>query len=381
MSTGNPFVNAVIERRIGYLGPFLCGALVQCIQMGIILDQASRYFFTWEPNPVDGVSKRPKEKILVLSVITIALFQTVAAIWSIFTVHVAHFGDWLYALNFGWADKMQPIVTMSMAAPVQAFLIWRVVKALDRRWWAIVPLFALQAVSVITSIVTTVQAFQLDFGAPSADSDAPPPPPPPPPGTPLPIDPTYVIYLASSAALDAATTSILAAFLLRSRMKSSSDYTRNLIRRLIFVVWQAALPPALCALAGVFVYIVTIRASGHSEIFGVRPGFWDLFFQLVLGKFYVISLLATVNGRAEILRSATALTAENISMSTRSARGRRLTQMPMAINVNVTRTSVTEGRFKSPAQSPRGDNDTSTFELKGIRETTEGTDSEFGQAV
>lgn len=95
MSTGNPFVDAVIARRTGYLGPFLCGALVQCIQTGIILDQASRYYFTWEISGSDGTSPRVKEKILVGSVVAIACFQTVAAIWSMFAVHVTHFGDWV----------------------------------------------------------------------------------------------------------------------------------------------------------------------------------------------------------------------------------------------------------------------------------------------
>ncbi|KAI0029776.1 hypothetical protein K488DRAFT_88403 [Vararia minispora EC-137] len=61
------------------------------------------------------------------------------------------------------------------------------------------------------------------------------------------------------------------------------------LMRLIVVVWEAAVPPTACAMVSVVMYI-----------FLRNTNFWDLTFQSVIGKLYVMSLLITLCARASI---------------------------------------------------------------------------------
>lgn len=57
------------------------------------------------------------------------------------------------------------------------------------------------------------------------------------------------------------------------------------------MLWEAALPPCLCAIAACVVYI-TMRSEN----------LWDVFLQSIIGKLYVISLFVILNGRHDLKR-------------------------------------------------------------------------------
>lgn len=55
------------------------------------------------------------------------------------------------------------------------------------------------------------------------------------------------------------------------------------IQNVIVIVWEAALPPCICALLTLITYFTLADFSS-----------WDLLFQALLGQLYVISLFVTL---------------------------------------------------------------------------------------
>ncbi|OJT01994.1 hypothetical protein TRAPUB_7528 [Trametes pubescens] len=63
----------------------------------------------------------------------------------------------------------------------------------------------------------------------------------------------------------------------------------QILKKLTVMIWEAALPPCICAVLTVLTYLTLVDKN-----------YWDLTFQAILGKLYVISLFVTLNGRADL---------------------------------------------------------------------------------
>ncbi|ETW85086.1 hypothetical protein HETIRDRAFT_448320 [Heterobasidion irregulare TC 32-1] len=122
--------------------------------------------------------------------------------------------------------------------------------------------------------MVTVDVLKLDFVSPLTQ----------PPVGKIPIDVPFL-----PAFLDVAVTGILLTFLLRSRADIYSKRFRRVVTRLMIVAWEAAIPPCACAVTALVTYFTLVNVN-----------YWDLTFQAILGKLYVISLFVTLNGRADI---------------------------------------------------------------------------------
>jgi hypothetical protein len=53
----------------------------------------------------------------------------------------------------------------------------------------------------------------------------------------------------------------------------------QLIKSVMLTIWEAAVPPCVAAIVACIVYLTTAHTN-----------FWDVFFQLILGHLYVISM-------------------------------------------------------------------------------------------
>ncbi|RDX47370.1 hypothetical protein OH76DRAFT_1405981 [Lentinus brumalis] len=260
-----------------YLGPALVNLVLESMQTGILINQSLTF---WERAERElGVVRA------VVSFVTITAFvQTAFMFFSAWRMFVAGFGNWYASVMFVWADKLQSTITVMMAAPVQAFLIWRCWTLIHRNFYVLVSLTLLLVAQVVASIIVTVQTFQFHFGiVRQSDVGAGPLP-----KVPVRIS-TVVLSLACSAVLDVLVTGILLTFLARSKQHVTSSRFRRILRRLTVLIWEAALPPCICAIMTVVTYLTLVNEN-----------YWDLTFQAILGKLYVISLFVTLNGRAEL---------------------------------------------------------------------------------
>ena len=92
-------------------------------------------------------------------------------------------------------------------------------------------------------------------------------------------------------------------YLSRAKANVYSSRFRRVMRKLVIMVWEAAVPPCVCAVLVVVTYLTLVR---HFSIFLIAPethgrsqvnkNYWDLMFQAILGKLYVISLFVTLYG-------------------------------------------------------------------------------------
>ncbi|OBZ75325.1 hypothetical protein A0H81_04945 [Grifola frondosa] len=251
----------------------MASLFMEAIQTGILINQSLTF---WE--------RAERERIVVCGLVVfvsiVAFLQTGLGFFTAWHTFVSNFGNWVNSVNFTWADKMQSSITVSMAAPVQAFLIWRCWNLIHKSWFILVLLSTLLLASVISSIIVTVETFQYHFGIVS-DLTMPIPK--------VPINVTFVLSLSCSAVLDVAVTGILLTFLSRTKQNVLSSRFRRILKRLTVLIWEAALPPCICAIMTITTYLTLVNEN-----------YWDLAFQAILGKLYVISLFVTLNGRAEL---------------------------------------------------------------------------------
>ncbi|KAI8974216.1 hypothetical protein BD414DRAFT_184490 [Trametes punicea] len=272
-----PLSLAGLEAHPGrYIGPQLVSLTLEAVLTGIVINQSLTF---WER----AERERNVVRALVSFVTLMAFFQSSLRFYAAWRLFVEDFGNWIESVLFIWADKIQSTTTVLMAAPVQGFLIWRCWTLFNRSYFVLMSLSTLLLAQCIASVLVTVQTFQIHFGVvPEAEVEAGPLPK-------VQISPTFVLSLSCSAVLDVLVTGILLAFLARSKQQIVSSRFRRILRRLTVMIWEAALPPCICAVLTVLMYLTLVNVD-----------YWDLTFQAILGKLYVISLFVTLNGRADL---------------------------------------------------------------------------------
>ncbi|KZV65263.1 hypothetical protein PENSPDRAFT_756660 [Peniophora sp. CONT] len=260
------------DDRTGIFGPALVNVMLQTLETGFIISQfisfcdKSGRFSRW----VFGI---------VLFVTLASFFQTSITFYSIWVHVIVYDGYPIGGIPTSTLvlEEATPLFIMLSSAPVQALYTWRCYMILHRKPW--IPTLLLTAVlaSVALHIHATYELVRI--GPASEDMGT----------TPQRINwvPTYLAALALNIVLDIALTGILLSFLLRSLKNVFTRRVRKVIQRLILLAWECALPPTLCATATCITYgLLSFRRTTL---------FWDTPLQGMLGKLYVISLLATLN--------------------------------------------------------------------------------------
>ncbi|THH29025.1 hypothetical protein EUX98_g5160 [Antrodiella citrinella] len=146
-----------------------------------------------------------------------------------------------------------------------------------------------------------------------------------------------------ASVLDVAITIILLVYLSKAKANVYSSRVHRVMRQLVILIWEAAVPPCACAIIAVVTYLTMVNEN-----------WWDLMFQAILGKLYVISLFVTLNGRATI--------AENVNSSNdRLTSVAWVTSSPFGQNdvesqyqVSSTAAPVSDGDSGLKAGSPSG---------------------------
>jgi len=275
---------------------------IQVLETGIVLNQSSTFWSRLEPDAV-------VIRVIVAFVSLVAMFQTGSAFWAFWISHVTQYGDWTLVTTLTWVDKVSPVVTTSMAAPVQVFLIWRCWHVTRKNWFTLVSLGLILLASVISSIYTTVNTLMINFDISVENVNVLPKIPP---------NVGFILALTSSAVLDVAVTIILLVYLSKARENVYSSRFRRVMRQLVVLIWEAAVPPCVCAVLTVVTYLTMVNQN-----------WWDLMFQAILGKLYVISLFITLNGRATLAETA------NSAADDRLTSVAWVTSTPVRINVDV----------------------------------------------
>ncbi|KDQ49956.1 hypothetical protein JAAARDRAFT_42444 [Jaapia argillacea MUCL 33604] len=258
----------VSEHPVAYMAPGLASMIVQSFQTGWLVELFC-----------DFLSRSHREtltiRVMVVFVTLTAIFQTITAFLSAWRIGVVHFGDWTEILQEKWPDKIQTLMTASLAAPFQAFLIRRCWMVTNRSWFVLVPLTALLFVTTSLKIYQTIAMF--GPYRPSQDGL---------PTTVLPSTKSLILGLILSAVLDISLTTIIFTVIWRARSCIYSRRFRRTIRRVVLVSWESAAVPSACAVTSALLYIIWGEKSA-----------WYLFFQAILGKLYAMSFLITLNAR------------------------------------------------------------------------------------
>ncbi|KAH9057612.1 hypothetical protein EDB87DRAFT_1578611 [Lactarius vividus] len=300
--------------------PGIVGLFVQGVQTGLVVSQWAQWL---------NLERRESTSIiaLVVFVTVIGLLETGICFASAWRVYVRDFGQFVRGLlTQYWPERLvyrvcafrfipnglnlstycscvnlllHTGVTVSLtvlrpgqqstltAAPIQAFFIWRCYYILKKRIYVIIPL----VLALVTSVVLTAWVTVYLFGIISI----------PKPARPEDYHPTatsiwwpFVACLAVPAALDIVITSILlyslTAFLRRIHTEQLRGvrHSGQRIMRFIVVVWQAAIPPGLCAVVLVIKYMV------FTETHPGQQQKWYSTIQAMLGKLYILSLFYTL---------------------------------------------------------------------------------------
>ncbi|KDQ57279.1 hypothetical protein JAAARDRAFT_58744 [Jaapia argillacea MUCL 33604] len=264
---------ACMQARPGlYIGADLANVVFHAFEAGIIVDLSVTFW-----------SRADQESWVIRSMVAfvtvVAFFQTGTTFWDGWRLFVLNFGQWESLLELKWTDRLQSVMTVAMAAPVQCFLIRRCWILTNRSWLVVVPLSSMLLATVVISIYVVAAMFTFYFpsNGPAVTRI--------PVTAYLPVD----IGLILSAVLDLSITTLISIFLLRSRSNAFTRRFKRLLRRLIMVSWEAAVLPCVCATVSAVLYMV----KGNNS-------FWYLFFQAILGKFYAISFLVILNARADL---------------------------------------------------------------------------------
>ncbi|KLO13114.1 hypothetical protein SCHPADRAFT_890298 [Schizopora paradoxa] len=289
MSTNIFTPGYILKHPNDFIGPQIASVIIQGVQLGVIGNQVMRYLSTWR----SGGKKEPafvkwtvivtlvimmRRLTVLLEIILLDRFQTCLNFRRIYIMTVYEFGNWMGLT----------------AAPVQAFFIRRCWVVFGKKPYILFPLIAFLIGNIVTLILTIHYLFTFNRVAFIIN---------PPKHLPyfcksyneifvrivgLTSEPVVLFY-AFAACLDVCVTSIMMFYLTRARSQALSRTTNAMIRRLMFSIWEAALPPAVCATVAMVVYLTR---NSHD--------YWIVFLQGILGKLYVISLFAVLNARSKI---------------------------------------------------------------------------------
>ncbi|KDQ62014.1 hypothetical protein JAAARDRAFT_204385 [Jaapia argillacea MUCL 33604] len=265
------YIAALQAHPVAFLAPTLTSLTVQAFQTGLLFDLSVQFWAR-----ADQEHKLIRTMVAFVSVV--AIYQTTATFASLWRLDVAHFGDWNEQLVLTNPDRLQSAVTAALASPIQAFLIRRCWILTNKNSPLLVFLSSLLLSTIGLSVYLCIAMFTLSLARGRTST--------------LPLNAPYIWSLILSAVLDLTLTVVLFVFLWRSRFDAFSPRVRRTIRRVVLISWEAAALPAVCAVLAVLMYTTM---GTHNN--------WTLFFHAILGKFYAISLLVTLNARADLRRS------------------------------------------------------------------------------
>ncbi|KAI9512131.1 hypothetical protein F5148DRAFT_96949 [Russula earlei] len=269
---GTPPQNNISE----VLSPGIVSIFVQGLETGLVLSQLSRWLYL-----------QRKEKtvinVLVIFVTTVGFIETAICFASAWRIYVLGFGHLILP---EWTESVHAMLSTLTAAPIQAYFIWRCYHILKKNIYLIIPLVALLIGAIVTAGWVTAWIFRMHASRRADPENYHP--------TANGIVYPFVAFLTLPAALDITITSILLFSLTTLLRGIHAEHLRSRVTRYMVVIWQAVIPPCICAVALLIKYIAFTNAHPG------KPQMWYATIQAMLGKLYVLSLYSTLNNRIDL---------------------------------------------------------------------------------
>ncbi|KAF4615926.1 hypothetical protein D9613_011349 [Agrocybe pediades] len=237
--------------------------------MGTLVVQFYRYQCNF---PKD----KPAVKVLVYTVVTLDIIQTVVTSHLTWFFAIANWHDPTVLFRTTWSANMLPLFAGLISGIVQIFYAWRIFKLSKARWMTcLAGLISLIATSQATAAI--VASIMIQFN-PTQERL-------------LQLHPVFSYWLAGSFTVDILITAAMLQILFNARAISALSRTGNLVNTLISNAIQTGAITVVCAGVDLALFVAYTSSNFHFV-----PAY-------ILGKLYSNSLLATLNTR-ETLRNA-----------------------------------------------------------------------------
>ncbi|KAJ7081596.1 hypothetical protein B0H15DRAFT_854345 [Mycena belliarum] len=257
----SPASAGFIKARTTTLGPWVLGAFLDCILLGVVFCQTYTFFRT---NPSAENSLQTFYRWLVIVVVFLSVLKTSQLIGIVWVQNVLQFANPDVARTLvavAWWQVSVPLMTGVIGALVQSFFCVRFFMLSGRNWMACVPIVAAMCLG-LTGVCLSLAAIL----AGQANAKVR----------------WLLVHLVGVFIADLMITSGTIYSL--QKRNSGLERTTQLINRLLRLVFESAFPTTLIAMIDLML----------TQTLGVKL-LWHLFVNMALGKVYVVSLLYTLN--------------------------------------------------------------------------------------
>ncbi|KAG9020878.1 hypothetical protein FS837_007784, partial [Tulasnella sp. UAMH 9824] len=247
----------------GMMGPWFMALIGLTFMMGILAIQVIRYFSTFG-------YESPVLFALVVACVTMGLAQWIIVVQGCWTWFVSHYGVWeLFAVP-PWQAWTSPIMNQATVAVAQLFFAHRCYTLYGRNKMVLGGLITgmLTAVALFTLTGITISVDPYNFSLISRWTT-----------------PALCVNLLTDVAIAGMTLWKLGGH----NGETYSSNTNDVLQRLRKLTIEAAVPPPICALMNMVVYL----SLGFENLIFV----W---FAIMTPPFYIWSLMLTLNSRLTI---------------------------------------------------------------------------------
>ncbi|KAJ6588156.1 hypothetical protein B0H19DRAFT_1366842 [Mycena capillaripes] len=251
---------AFVEARTTSLGPWVLGAFLDCILLGVIFCQARTFFRT--STPVKSTLSQ-YYRWLVIVVIFLTILKTAQCIAVVWVQNVLDYASPDVArllVAKAWWQVSLPLMTGIIGTTVQSFFCLRFY-LLSRNWILCVPIIWAMCIGLAGVCLSLANILAGNAKAKVM---------------------WLLVHLVGVFIADLLITSGTI-YSLKKRT-SSLERTSQLVDRLLRLVFECAFPPTFLAMTD----LIMTQTLGSNLL-------WHLFINIALGKVYVVSLLYTLN--------------------------------------------------------------------------------------
>lgn len=261
----SPASQAWVDDRVTTLGPWVIGGALDCVLMGVVFCQVQHFIRNYRHQRVymTEPAKRIPDICLVALVTTLSVLKTIQVVGIVWEQNVMAFADPDKArllANTAWWQVSAPLMTGITGFVVQSFFAYRFFKLTGNPLYTFV-IGCAMVVGIIGSAFSTVFIMKNDMNQKVT---------------------WLMVHLVSVCISDVLIT-IGTVYALYNRNSGLSS-TTSMIKRLLRLVFEAAVPPALIATIDLI-----LTQTLNSRLL------WHLVLNYCLAKLYVISLLYTLN--------------------------------------------------------------------------------------
>ncbi|KAJ7672434.1 hypothetical protein DFH06DRAFT_1176283 [Mycena polygramma] len=251
---------AFVDARTTELGPWVLGAFLDCILMGVVFCQAMTFFRT--RGHVGNVLQQ-YYKWLVIAVLLLSMLKTAQCIGIVWVQNVLDFANPDVARTLravAWWQVSVPLMTGVIGTTVQSFFCLRFYM-LSRNWMLCIPIICAMCFGLASACLSLENILTGNTKA-------------------------NVMWLLAHLVGVFIADLLITAGTIYSLKKRASALGRSsqVVDRLLRLVFESAIPPTLLAMTD----LILTQTLGSKLL-------WHLMTNITLGKLYVISLLYTLN--------------------------------------------------------------------------------------